>query len=137
MRSNIIYSVVILISLASLTACTTKSKDQKAIEQVAYNYLDAMANYRIDEAEQYASHATVESSIKLAKFFMTMADSNFVTRNTPGKVEITDCYMSNDSTAVVKYHKTSPSGETNDSIWVIKEEGKWMAHFAVKPLSTR
>jgi len=104
------------------------NSEEKMVKKTAFGYLDAMGNYRISEAEQFASKETVETTLKvIEQVIMPNMDSSYIKRNTPATIEITEVNIENDTTAVVNYKKTTPiqiqSGELN----LVKRDNKWQA----------
>ncbi len=109
-----------------LTASCQQRQERKNIEQAAYRYLDAMANFRIDDAIPYASKQTREETIPFAKnFLLANTDSSVIAASTPATIVIDSIKVGND-TAIVSYTQTNPLRIKISSITVIKEDGQWL-----------
>lgn len=108
-----------------LMACNS---EEKMIQKAAYGYLDAMGNYRIKEAEQFASKETVETTLHVVENnIMPNTDPNYIKRNTPATIEITGITKETDTTAVVSYKKTTPIQVQSGTLNLIKRDEKWQA----------
>lgn len=124
----------ILMLAAALAAATSCTNPTKEIEAAAQGYLDAMGNYRIDDAAPYASRETREKTIPTFNFIMAHTDTAYVNSNRPATITIGSTRMLSDTTARVYYHKSTPIKEVDDSVNVILEEGQWLVDFvAVLP----
>ena len=123
---KIMYCVAILL----MAGCNT---DEKKIETVAYSYLDAMGNYKIDDARPYASAETCEKTLDvLLHHIMPKVDTNYIKSNTPATIEILGVEVLSDTTAVVNYKKTTPITVQNDGrLDMIKEDGRWCAEVII------
>ena len=115
-----------LIVLTALFGGCTSTQD--LIEEVAYQYSFAMANYDIDQAEQYADNETRQTTIKTGRGFLTLIDTNYIKSDTPANIEIVNTEIINDSTAIVTYHKTTPIKDFNGTVEVRHKDGKWLVH---------
>lgn len=117
--------IPLLILLLCSTQCNT---EQSLIKDTAYNYLDAMGNYRISEAAPYATKQTQEKTIRVInERIMPNMDSSYITKNTPAEITIKDVRMVNDTTAMVVYKKVTPIKRVIDSLKVVKQNGQWKA----------
>ncbi|MBR5831503.1 MAG: DUF4878 domain-containing protein [Bacteroidales bacterium] len=122
---------LLLIAVSVLcVACVTEKKE---IEEVAYNYLDAMGNYRIDDARPYASAETCEKTLDVfINYLMPKVDTNYIKSNTPATIEILSVDILSDTTAVVSYEKTTPITVQKDGrLDMIKEDGRWCAEVII------
>ena len=112
--------------LALLTASCEQQAERKAIRKVAYSYLDAMANFRIDDAIPFASQQTREQTIPFAKnFLLANTDTSVILASTPASIVIDSIKVGND-TAIVSYTETNPLRVKMSTITAIKEEGQWV-----------
>ena len=120
-----------LISAVVLASCG--DNPQKEIHNCAYGYLDAMGNYRIEDAKPYASRQTCEKTLEvLQKSLMPKVDTNYIKSNTPATIEILGVEVLSDTTAVVNYKKTTPITVQNDGrLDMIKEDGRWCAEVII------
>ena len=115
------------------------SNPQKEIEKNAYGYLDAMGNYRIDDARPYASTLTCERTLDiLQKHIMPKTDTNYILSNTPATIDILSVEVLSDTTAVVSYSKTTPLQVQSGKLDMVKENGRWCAEviIALPPIMT-
>ena len=128
----------VVISVMLLASCG--SNPQKEIQKNAYGYLDAMGNYRIDDAKPYASKETCEKTLyAIQNYLMPKVDTNYIKSNTPATIEILGVDILSDTTAVVSYKKTTPITIQNDGrLDMIKEDGRWCAEviIALPPIMT-
>ena len=130
---KIMYCVAILL----MAGCNT---DEKKIENVAYSYLDAMGNYKIDDARPYASAETCEKTLDvLLHHIMPKVDTGFIVSNTPATIEVLKVSKTSDSTATVDYKKTTPIQVQNGTLDMVKEGGEWKAYviIALPPMLTQ
>lgn len=123
-------SLTLLLS-ALATLLTTACVNEKAISTTAQGYLDAMANFKPNEAIPYASQATVDGYIKYVNtVLMPQLDTNKVLQQAisvdiPATITIDNIDVTSDTTATVAYTKQTPSRTAHESIALIKEDGKW------------
>lgn len=111
------------------TACT---HENRIIEETSYNYLDAMGNYRFDEAAAYASEDTRTITLKFFnEVMLPNTDSNFIKRNTPATIVINETSQTSDSTAFAIFTKTTPIVTQQDTLNLIKENGEWKADVVI------
>ncbi len=115
--------------LLVLTSCTS-TKDQ--VSKAAYNYLDAMGNYRIDEAYAYASKETQETTLDFIKNnIMPIMDSVVYRNETPAVITISNVELTSDTTATVLFHKSTPTSERNNLLSMVYRDGKWQANVII------
>ena len=115
-----------------LSACGARKQKQE-IERAAFGYLNAVGNYRFDEAVEYSSSATQRTSIKVFNKMMEMADTAKLMENTPAVITITGVRLLTDTTARAYYHKHTPIKEQTDSLLMVLEEGRWLADVRIAP----
>lgn len=102
--------------------------DEQMIEKNAYAYLDAMGNYRISEAENYATTETINNTLHfIEETIMPNLDQNYVRQNTPATIEINQVTIIDDSTAEVAYTKTTPIQVQEGKLAMVKENQEWKA----------
>lgn len=118
-----------LAAVACLTAC---GGEEKAVEKVAYDYSIAMANYQIDEAEPYVSEET-HATLDFLRAIVKEVPAEYIERDTPAEIEITNIDLTSDTTAWAHYHKTTPNKDFRDSIPLIKRDGRWLVHIPLIP----
>ncbi|MBR1517009.1 MAG: DUF4878 domain-containing protein [Bacteroidales bacterium] len=123
---------IFLLSFACLLGSCTEDADQKAIKEVALNYVDATSNYDLELAEQYATQQTKDITLSFfKKTVMPHLDSATMQKNMPAENEIVRVRMISDTTAVAYYHKKTPRDEYTDSLNVVKQNGQWLVDFVV------
>mgnify|MGYP002622174301 CR=1 FL=1 len=115
-----------------LVACG-KTKDEREIERVAYGYLDAMGNYRINDAVEFSSSGTCETTIPVFNKMMEISDSAKLMENTPADIEITGVRILSDTTARAYFHKHTPIKEQDDSVLLVREDGRWLVDVQILP----
>lgn len=109
-----------------LAACNS---EERQIEKAAYSYLDAMGNYRIDDAEPFASQETRESTLPFVKnTIIPMTDTAYIQANQPAEIVIDSLRILCPDTAQVDYTKTTPIRTLTGTIHMVKEDGRWLAH---------
>ena len=127
----------LVISVVVLASCG--NNPQKEIHNTAYGYLDAMGNYRIDDARPYASTLTCERTLDvLQKYILPKTDTNYIVSNTPATIDILGVEVLSDTTAVVSYSKTTPLQVQSGKLDMVKENGRWCAEviIALPPIMT-
>ena len=123
---------LIIIAAIALTAANCNT-ERSLIESSAYNYLDAMGNYRIAEAAPFASEQTQGTTINyILNNIMPNMDSSYILQNTPATIKLKGVRMINDSTARIGYRKDTPITHQNDSLTLVKRNGQWQAHVVIK-----
>ena len=127
-RISFLFTVLIF-----LTGCSN-TQHQQDIEKAAQGYLDAMGNYRIDDAAPYATLRTREKTIPTLNYLMAHSDTAYINSNRPATITLTGTTMLSDTSARVYYHKSTPLKESDDSILVVLEEGQWLVDVHIKPL---
>lgn len=114
-----------------LQSCGSSTKE---IGHVAQGYLEAMGNYKFDDAINFASKETREITIPAVILFVDNSlDSAYINNNTPAKIHIKDILVSGDSTAKVVYKKTTPRRSYTDTLNMVYsvDEG-WRANVLLK-----
>lgn len=91
-------------------------------------YLEAMGNYQITEAENYATTETINNTLHfIEQSIMPNLDSSYIVKNTPASFEINDIRLIDDSTAEVLYTKTTPIQVLEGKLTMVKENQEWKA----------
>ncbi len=127
---KITFTIIGSILLLSASNCNT---ERSMITRTAFDYLDAMGNYRIAEAEAYSTEQTQKETLKyIEEYIMPDMDSSYLEKNTPAKIEIKGIRMVNDSVARVAFHKTTPITTQDDTLTLHKENGQWKAHVLMR-----
>lgn len=107
--------------------------EKSLIEQSAMGYLTAMGNYKISEAEPYATEETIENTLHaIERYIMPNLDSNVIKNNTPATIEITDVIIVDDTTAEVAYVKTTPIQVQEGKLDMVKRNNEWKAQVSIQ-----
>lgn len=115
-----------------LASCNSQ---QKTIGNTAYGYLDAVANYRFDDAFPYASQRTQEVTLSFFKQLLERTDTAFINKNTPAKVTIDQVIVTSDSTAQVVYSKTTPiTRQLHDTVDMVREDERWVVEWVIQDI---
>ncbi|MBP3740143.1 MAG: nuclear transport factor 2 family protein [Bacteroidales bacterium] len=115
--------------LVSLAACDS---EKSRIEQSAYKYSIAVANYDIDGAEDYCTVETSNTFLKTARYLLQFVDSSYMASDTPATIEIVSVNQLSDTTAAVVFHKQTPIKDFSDTLRMRKRDGKWLAHSPIE-----
>lgn len=128
MKKNIL-SLSICLAFFCLQGCKS---EQSLIEESAMGYLTAMGNYRIKEAEAFASEETIENTLHaIEKYIMPNLDSTFMLKNTPATIEIKDVTQIDDTLAEVSYVKTTPIQVQEGKLDMVKRNNSWKAQVKI------
>jgi len=123
---------LIALTCISLTAATCGG-EKTLVKDAAYGYLDAMGNYRIADARQYSTPQTQKATLDyIEQSIMPFVDPADIKKNTPAKITIKSVRMVNDTTAKAYYRKVTPIKVQNDSITLVKRNGKWKVNLIIK-----
>lgn len=110
------------------TATCSCSNPKKMIKKTAYAYLDAMANYRVDDAEPYCTYETQITTLVTARKMVEAVDPSYIESDTPAKISIKKITVTSDTTATVTYHKKTPIKDMNGELEMLLRNGKWEAN---------
>lgn len=128
--SKIFKGVALLLSFVIMMA-SCKS-DERMIEKNAMGYLMAMGNYRIAEAEAYATNNTINNTLHfIENTIMPNLDSSYLAKNTPATIVINDISIINDTAAEVSYTKTTPIQVQEGKLNMVKENQEWKAEVLI------
>lgn len=116
----------VLLALTAWIASCTPSTEH--IKTVAYGYSNALANYNIDDAAQYCTPETQETTLQYAKSLMANVPPEYIASDTPAEIKITEVIVDNDTTATVHYHKHTPLKDFDASLNMVRRNGQWLAH---------
>ena len=124
----------IIIVLLTMPLLWVSCKSEKSlIEQSAMGYLTAMGNYRISEAEAYATEETIENTLHaIEKYIMPNLDPKVIKENTPATIKITDVTIVGDTTAEVTYVKTTPAQVQEGKLDMVKRNKEWKAQVFIQ-----
>lgn len=130
MMKNTVLVIACTFIVALFYGCKS---EQTLIEDAAMGYLTAMGNYQIKEAEAYASEETIEKTLHvIEEEIMPNLDPNYVKQNTPASIEITEVNQKSDTTAEVKYVKTTPIQTQEGSLDLVKRNKVWKAQVIIE-----
>ena len=127
MKRSIIPTSLVLLFLL----CCCDSTESRQIERAAYGYLDALGNYRIDDARPYATQQTCDVTLDFFNHIMPMVDTAYVISNTPAEIVIKSVCRETDTTAYVLFHKSTPIIQQDDTLRMVKRDGRWLAHVVI------
>lgn len=122
-----------LLAAVLLAACGNNGTKHE-IKTAAYCYLDAMGNYRVEEATPFASRYTRENSIPMLTLLVSRCDTAYIRSNTPAEITVKGVRMISDTSAYAYYHKHTPITEQEDSLLMILEGGQWLAEVRLAPI---
>jgi len=127
-------NIAFILCAFAMTSILSCCKSEKSlIEQTAMGYLTAMSNYKISEAEPYATAETVENTLHaIEKYIMPNLDSNVIKQNTPATIEIIDVSIVDDTTAEVTYKKTTPIQVQEGKLEMVKRDKDWKAQVNIQ-----
>ncbi len=109
----------------AMTACNT---EEKQITRTALGYLQATAEYNIDEAMPYACKETRETTLTfLRDKLLPITDTAYIAANTPAEIKIDSITMAED-TVWVYFTKDTPIQTVKNALEMIKEDGKWLVY---------
>jgi hypothetical protein len=127
---NFLVFITLALTIVIFGSC---KNEQTSIEDAAMGYLTAMGNYQIKEAEAYASEETIEKTLRVIEVvIMPNLDPNYVKQNTPASIEIKEVDRLSDTTAEVKYVKTTPLQVQEGSLDMVKRNKKWKAQVLIQ-----
>ena len=122
----------IIVAIASTLFVSCKS-EQSLIEEAALGYLTAMGNYHIVEVEAYATEETIEKTLHfIEETIMPNMDSTYLRQNTPATIEIKEVKQVDDTTAEVKYVKTTPIQVQDGTLDLVKRGKEWKAQVLIE-----
>jgi hypothetical protein len=114
--------------LLTSSVLMTQDNPKKEIKMVAYNYLDAMGNYRIDDAVPYCTKETQDGVLVTGRKLVEMVQPGYIESDTPAKIKITDVELLSDTTAKVYYTKRTPIKKQNGEVKLVLRDGQWKVH---------
>ena len=128
-----IFSLVIFSAIVLL--CHSCKNEEQMVQQVAYAYSYAMANYHVDEAEQYATEETRNTTLVKARTLVQAVGDAYIQSDTPAEIEITNVEFQSDTVAIATYHKTTPIKNMTGTLELRKRDGEWSAHIPLKEVT--
>lgn len=116
-----------------LVFCCSCNRNERNMRKVAEGYLNAMANYQIADAYRYATEETCNTTLSFVENdIMPHLAPDIISNNTPATITIDSIELSNDTTALVFYSKTTPLGDMSDQITLHKRGPKWKVHLVIE-----
>ena len=101
---------------------------KKKIEKIAYKYLYAMANYRVDDAVPFCTQETLDGVIAQSREMIKNVQKGYIESDTPAKVKILSVEITSDTTAIAHFNKVTPIKEHNGQIDLVCRNGQWLVH---------
>lgn len=121
--------ILLLLSLVLLSC----HREEKKAEETAYAYLCALANYKVEEAEVYATSETRETTLALSKQLLAMVDTSYIISDTPAEINIQELVIHDDTLATVKYVKNTPlKHNMQGELQLVKRDNQWQVHDMLK-----
>lgn len=111
-----------------MALCCSCNNEKEQIQQAAYGYSIAMANYDIDGAEPFCTEETSTTMLSTARYLLQFVDSSYIAADTPATIEIVSVKQMSDTTACAVFRKTTPIKDFSDTLELRKRDGKWLAH---------
>ncbi len=111
------------ISTVLLVSC--KSEEEK-VADIAQDYLEAVTNYHVDKAKEYAS-ADFRSILETMAYFLSVTPKEKLDATLPNEITINKTLLNAD-TAIVYFHSKNPSNECDAQLKMIKTDGKWLVY---------
>lgn len=133
MKKSIIISFTFLLAVFCIsTVSCNNSNSKKDIKNAAYQYLDAMANYKIDAAVPFCTEETQNSVLVIARNLVSIVEPGYIESDTPAKIKIKKIELTSDTTATVYYNKTTPIKNQNEKVNMLCRDGKWYVHIPMR-----
>ncbi len=120
-------------------ACNNRNgncDDYPEIADAAYGYLDAVANFRFDDAIPYASPQTQANTIPFFINMLNFVHPDSIAAKLPAEVTLYNVIPVNDTSARVVYRKADKRVDHTDTLDMVLVDGKWTAEvlIAVPPI---
>lgn len=121
--------ILLLLSLFFLSC----HREERKVRDTAHAYLSALANYKVENAELYATNETLETTLALSKQLLAMVDTSYIISDTPAEIDIQELVIHDDTLAKVKYVKNTPlKHNMQGELQLVKRGGQWQAHDILK-----
>lgn len=111
------------ISTVMLVSC--KSEEEK-VADIAQDYLEAVTNYHVSEAKEYASEEFMPI-LETMTYFMSVTPKEQLDATLPNEITINKTLLKAD-TAIVYFHSKNPSTECDAQLKMIKTNGEWLVY---------
>ena len=126
MEKKTILIIMLIMAIQLFTSCQT---EEEKVKDVAYKYSYAMGNYDLEEAKQYATDETIETTLALAQFFLSKLDTSYIVSDTPATIVIDSVCFETDSSATTYCTKNTPiKHNLKIKLLLRKRKGTWLAH---------
>lgn len=126
-----IHKIILIIAVLLLcvgTASFLTGNPKRVIKEVAYNYLDAMANYRIDDAAPFCTMETQNGILRIGRNLVDAVEPGYIESDTPAKIRIKKVKLTSDTTATVSFHKSTPIKQQDGEVNLVFRDGEWKVH---------
>lgn len=117
-------------------SCPNGSGDgnpKRLIREAAYNYLDAMGNYRVEDAVPYCTTETQNGIIRISRNLVKAVEPGYIESDTPAKIKIKKVELTSDTTATVQFRKTTPIKKQTGEVNLVFRDGQWKVHILMGP----
>lgn len=127
-----------IITLAAATLCCLAcTNEKKQVEEAAYGYCHATANFDIEGATPYCTSETARTTLVTARKLIAMVDSAIIVADKPATIAIVDVRFVSDTVAKAAYHKTTPIKDYIDTVELRKRDGRWLVHSPIEQKDRR
>ena len=120
--------IPILACLLLLTSC---HNDTKQIQTAAMGYLNAMGNYRPTDARPYSTQETCDITLTYFEEVMKHTTPSVYANNMPATITLGEIEIE-DTTAVINFHKSTPSVQQDGQIHLLKRNKQWLVHEVIQ-----
>jgi len=124
-----------LIVLAFLTTLCASCNSLPSPKENAIKYAQALGDYDIDAAMEYATEETQKITLLYYKnFLIPHLDTAYIAANTPATITYDSLSYLCDTQATVYYHKKTPIQTHIDAnVEMRLRNGQWLAHQIISP----
>ena len=109
---------------AFCTLCISCKTEEEKVNDVAQNYLEAITNYKMNEAKKYVSDDFMPE-FKWFKKHVGITPREQLNKNLPNEVTITQTDLNAD-TAIIHFHSKNPSQENDAMLKMVKIKNQWL-----------
>ncbi len=110
-----------------MQCCHTVKGD---VKDVAQKYLDATGRYDVTDACRYCTRETANGLRNIQATLLSKVPKDSIAKNMPAKIKIKKVELTSDSTAIVTYHKHTPTQDFNGTLDMVLLDGQWRAHIS-------
>ena len=120
-----------MLLVLSFTALSC-ANDEGEVRSMAQSYLDAISAYDFAAAASYSTEETRDVTLNFFENVIIPAtDTAFIAASIPATVTITAVTMLSDTTAEVRFVKTTPLNTDSSTLPMLKRNGEWRAHVVI------